>query len=169
MNWPSFVPHARAALEAMLKLPPLDAGAVFNDDGIETVAMTIYERNDSVKSLSEARDISAAAVRVMAEHFRVNGWPTYRTGIPAEQIVDPALKALLAAGYTILPPRSDEIPEPKVGQVWRATNNNRIVPRTILSGTNGSVVYSKAKTTNFWTLLEFQAWARRTGARPVEG
>ena len=98
MNWPSFVPHARAALEAMLKLPPLDAGAVFNDDGIETVAMTIYERNDSVKSLSEARDISAAAVRVMAEHFRVNGWPTYRTGIPAEQIVEPALKALLDAG-----------------------------------------------------------------------
>ena len=73
-----------------------------------------------------------------------------------------------AALEAMQPPRPDEIPEPKVGQVWRVTNNNRIVPRTILSGTNGSVVYSKAKTTNFWTLLEFQAWARRTGARPVE-
>jgi len=106
-----------------------------------------------------------AAVRVMAEALVENHCADPQQ---AEGCADIGVNALLAAGYTILPPRPDEIPEPKVGQVWRVTNNNRIVPRTILSGTNGSVVYSKAKTTNFWTLLEFQAWARRTGARPVE-
>lgn len=70
---------------------------------------------------------------------------------------------------------SDPIPVPEVGQVWRGSNGTRQIRmvnhmRRTHSGSEvrSSVEYASGDGCYKQPLPMFMAWARKTGARPVE-
>lgn len=101
-------------------------------------------------------------------------------GIGAVQLLASDLRAALepaamaetlrAFGWTVIPPRdpSAMIPEPVEGQVW-VSPDARIKSRTVRKVNNLNVHYeisSGGRTGLF--VNNWRAWARKTGARPVE-
>lgn len=84
--------------------------------------------------------------------------------------------ALRALGWTVTPPGGDvAVPEPQVGQVWRAANP-RAVARTVAQVDDDAihaamqVLYLNATYPThgqYTSRAEFRRWAIRTGARPV--
>ena len=83
----------------------------------------------------------------------------------------PAYAALLrAAGWTVTPPPAAEIPRVAVGQVWRSPKA-RVEDRTVVSiGPTRLIDYltPRWKTACMTHESNFVAWARKSGARPVE-
>lgn len=84
------------------------------------------------------------------------------------------IETLRARGYTVLPPASEDIPEPAVGQVWRSSNP-RIEPRTVVRiGHNGwygedAVLFDRGTPLERPHALHrysFIRWAQKSGARP---
>lgn len=91
-----------------------------------------------------------------------------------------AITLLEQHGYTVLPPPSEELPQPAVGQVWRAPSL-KIEPRTIVHiGAHRTYPWAGDHVVHFttpkrqpgqWgppklTTETFLAWAKKSGARP---
>jgi hypothetical protein len=90
-----------------------------------------------------------------------------------EQALQDAAALLRAAGWTVMPPASENIPEPKPGDVW-VSPSATVKPRTVLEITSryGRAIRYKIRVYGGWTTRSCErggwaAWARVTGARPA--
>lgn len=77
---------------------------------------------------------------------------------------------LRQAGWTVLPPRDNNIPEPLIGQIWAGTRleiKNRTVVR--FHTTLDCIIYKhRDSCCEFITSRKaWRAWARRNAARPI--
>ena len=87
-------------------------------------------------------------------------------------VIEEAASLLRAAGWIVMPPAMESIPEPRAGATW-VSSKASVEPRNItmvdpgMWGCGGLRYVTPKGRKGSCTLYSWKNWARKTGARPT--